>query len=138
MPNYRIIYRPVDRPGGFGFDVELPLNFKEAVTGLEFDVERYETYGRRIVTVHGFDAAVYGTELFYGWWERGLVGSIRVPGNAAGLALEEEPYRSRGVLQYSSFNMDNSNQTSIALALLTKYLEDIRFKLMTEKVAEQD
>ena len=127
--NYNIRYAPTDASPGnplWAISVEITPEFFEFLKKQKPDKEQYEELGLRTFKALGYknidrkfvaeqfaDSAICS-------WEGGLLRKIQVPGDAAGLFLEESPH-----LMYSTHNIASQSQTTPIMVILTMYLFDM-------------
>lgn len=108
--------------GGWGFMVRLPKDFQYEARKLSINRRANEDHAREIIRLHGFDPEEY-SHSFCNWEEGGLLHHLRVPGNAAGLALEINA----GSPGYFPHNIDGLQQMSMCLSIITRYLGQVQY-----------
>ena len=126
--NYQILYFPNDKASGYGFTIRLKEEFRDFARFQDVNQELYEQETIRLIK---FFTDIDWNEVSkqHGGlccFDGGLLWKIKIPGNAAGISLEnrnqDEPY-------YTSHNIDSPYQTGILLGILSRYLFDIEGRI---------
>lgn len=128
--NYQIYYWPKDGICGHSVTVEVSEEFIEFARKQEIDKKSYEEIGLGIIRACGwenFEKKDMSHEGGICAWEdnSGLLHHINVPGNAAGVALEEGAHG----WAYHPHNMDYMSQAAAVLGIMSFYLRDIEMRL---------
>tara|TARA_Y100000034_G_scaffold111629_1_gene144871 strand:- start:1792 stop:2181 length:390 start_codon:yes stop_codon:yes gene_type:complete len=128
---------PEDRPKGYGIYFFVSDKFIEFAKKQEIDKKRYEKIGLNFIPSSGWPNIKYSS--FRGgicsWVKNtGLLRHINVPGNVAGVALEESIFESPDYHNiYYPHNIDSILQTSAILAIMSHYLNDIESRISSSK-----
>jgi|SRR3989344_1287110 len=131
-PDYKIRFNPVNRPKGFGFDVEVSDEFVEFARRQEINKKSYEDAAENAYKLFGLEASVedYKKRGFCHWdGDSGLLNRVEVPGSAAGICLE---YFETDGWTYYPHNIDSPNQTLVLFAVMMKYIYDISSSIELE------
>ncbi|MDP2628656.1 MAG: hypothetical protein Q8P15_02035 [Nanoarchaeota archaeon] len=123
--NYLIDYFPVQRAGGFHISFRISKEFAEFAKQQKLNHEHYEEIGLSAIRNSGWRDYQPLYKICNWVCENGnptgLLHHVRVPGNAAGVGLEEDFDR----LAYCSYNMDGPSQVSAVLAVMSFYFKNI-------------
>lgn len=134
--NFTIRFGPISRKSSdsFAISVEITPEFYKFLKKQKPRKELYEQIGydtlkkvghasidKKFVSHNFMDSTICS-------WEGGLLTKIQAPGNAAGLFFEESPY-----LKYHTHNIFSQSQTSMILAIMTRYLFDMEAWIPLEK-----
>lgn len=134
--NYQIHYYPIIKSHG-NLRVDVSNEFVEFAKKQKINKEKYEELGLSFIKLSGWPD--YTKEMIRhgpsggricNWWEEndvetGLLFFVNVPGNAAGLCLEDGADGWR----YYPHNMDNMSQAAVALGIITEYLSEIELNI---------
>lgn len=134
--NYRISYFPRNATSGHSVLINLKKEFCDFARTQKVNREKYVELGASLIEVlcqsdfnkdNGLVLANHFKENSQSIiWDGGLVRVLQVPGNAAGINLEESHID--GPL-YSPNNMDGVNQAAMVLAFFTHYFYDLESRI---------
>ncbi len=130
---YTIHYWPRNKIAGFGVTIKISNEFLEFAKRQKIDKQKYEEIGLEIIQASGWKNLNYDffekTGGICNWVEgvenTGLLHHVRVPGNAAGVALE----KGLDGWAYYPHNMDNISQASAVLGIMSHYLDNIESRM---------
>jgi len=120
--------------GGFGFSVDLSVDFVEFAKMQELDHAAYERHGREILLGAGYKPNII-EELseewsgIYGWHQNysGLLVRTSVPGWQENQIDLINPTSNE--YRFSAHNIDDSQQFAASFALILNWLNDINFRM---------
>lgn len=125
--NYSVRYEPKKGAGRHRFIVDLNTDFVEFAKSQKLDEKKYADF------VHNMIEDFYGkntADHFRNdensvYFEGGLLRWVQIPGNASGFSLEKQIDR----YYYTTHNLDEPTQSSILLAVLFKYFNELESKI---------
>ncbi len=133
--NYMFHYRPNRKRPMHVVDIEVKEEFVEFLRGQKIDYDKYEKIAIDAMKVNDVSECFIEQAEREGVcrWEEGLLTYISIPfGDAAAMALD------LGVPTgsvYRSHNIDSCSQSSVILAVMTRYLSnmDMRIEYMNRR-----
>ena len=130
--NFSIKYFPSQKLSGQGFEIDISDEFVEFARKQKLNKERYENLAREAYVFFGFEKSLefYVDRQICNWeGDSGLLHHVIVPGNAAGICLEE----GLAGLSYTPNNIDSPNQALVLFRVMFHYLNDIELRIPNEK-----